>query len=42
VIKDDSQITELTIRKVYPGEHPEALSQPGAIIRLYTLPGATT
>ncbi|MEU5322930.1 RusA family crossover junction endodeoxyribonuclease [Streptomyces sp. NPDC021056] len=41
VIKDDSQITELTIRKVYPGEHPEALDQPGAIIRLYTLPGAT-
>jgi hypothetical protein len=41
VIKDDSQITELAIRKVYPGEHPEALEQPGAIIRLYTLPGAT-
>lgn len=41
VIKDDSQITELTIRKVYPNEHPEALSEPGAIIRLYTLPGAT-
>lgn len=40
VIKDDSQITELTIRKVYPGEHPEALTAPGAIIRLYTLPGA--
>jgi hypothetical protein len=40
VIKDDSQITELAIRKVYPGEHPEALEQPGAIIRLYTLPGA--
>ncbi|WP_329474188.1 RusA family crossover junction endodeoxyribonuclease (plasmid) [Streptomyces sp. NBC_01723] len=39
VIKDDSQITELAIRKVYPGEHPEALDQPGAIIRLYTLPG---
>lgn len=41
VIRDDSQITELTVRKVYPGEHPEALSEPGAIIRLYTLPGAT-
>lgn len=36
-IKDDSQITELTIRKVYPGEHPNALDQPGAVIRLYTL-----
>ncbi|KIF66243.1 hypothetical protein HY68_36655 [Streptomyces sp. AcH 505] len=39
VIKDDSQVTELTARKVYPGEHPEALDQPGAIIRLYTLTG---
>ncbi|MFF7190557.1 RusA family crossover junction endodeoxyribonuclease [Streptomyces sp. NPDC008222] len=41
VIRDDSQITELSIRKVYPGEHPQALPEPGAIIRLYTLPGAT-
>jgi Holliday junction resolvase RusA-like endonuclease len=37
VIKDDSQVIELTARKVYPGEHPDALDQPGAIIRLYTL-----
>lgn len=42
VIKDDSQIVDLTVRKVYPGEHPEALDQPGAIIRLYTLNGATS
>jgi Holliday junction resolvase RusA-like endonuclease len=42
VIRDDSQIIELTIRKVYPDEHPQALSEPGAIIRLYTLPGATS
>lgn len=41
LIKDDSQITELAIRKVYPGEHPEALPEPGATIRLYTLTGAT-
>ena len=41
VIRDDSQITELAIRKVYPGEHPDALSTPGAIIRLYTLNGDT-
>ncbi|GGU62124.1 RusA family crossover junction endodeoxyribonuclease [Streptomyces lavendofoliae] len=40
VIKDDSQVTELLARKVYPGEHPEALDQPGAVIRLYTLTGA--
>lgn len=40
VIRDDSQITELVIRKVYPGEHSEALPEPGAFIRLYTLAGA--
>lgn len=40
VIKDDSQITDLTIRKVYPDEHSEALDEPGAVIRLYTLTGA--
>lgn len=39
VIKDDSQIVDLSIRKVYPLEHPEALPEPGAIIRLYTLAG---
>ena len=37
VIKDDSQIVELTARKVYAGEHPDALTEPGAVIRLYTL-----
>jgi Holliday junction resolvase RusA-like endonuclease len=37
VIKDDSQIVDLTVRKVYPGEHPDALDEPGAVIRLYTL-----
>lgn len=42
VIKDDSQITDLAIRKVYPNEHPDALAEPGAIIRLYILPGATS
>jgi Holliday junction resolvase RusA-like endonuclease len=42
LIKDDSQITELTIRKVYPGEDPEALDQPGATIRLYILTGAAS
>lgn len=39
VIKDDSMVTEMTIRKVYPSEHPQALAEPGAIIRLFTLPG---
>lgn len=40
-VVDDSRIIAVTARKVFPGEHPEALSEPGAIIRLYTLPGAT-
>jgi Holliday junction resolvase RusA-like endonuclease len=37
VIKDDSHVIELAIRKTYPAEHPTALDQPGAVIRLYTL-----
>ncbi|MGW2725528.1 RusA family crossover junction endodeoxyribonuclease [Streptomyces sp. NPDC001492] len=41
-VADDSRIIAVTARKVFPGEHPEALSEPGAIIRLYTLPGATS
>ncbi|NUV54620.1 RusA family crossover junction endodeoxyribonuclease [Streptomyces coelicolor] len=38
-VVDDSRIIAVTARKTFPGEHPEALDQPGAIIRLYTLPG---
>lgn len=40
LIRDDAQVTDLAIRKVYPAEHPDALSEPGALIRLYTLTGA--
>lgn len=40
--EDDGRVIESRSRKVYPGEHPEALSEPGAIIRLYTLTGATS
>jgi Holliday junction resolvase RusA-like endonuclease len=40
-VVDDSRIIAVHARKVFPGEHPEALPEPGAIIRLYTLPGAT-
>lgn len=36
-VADDSRIIRVTATKAYPGEHPEALDQPGAIIRLYTL-----
>lgn len=38
-VADDSRIIAVTARKVFPLEHPEALPEPGAIIRLYTLPG---
>lgn len=36
---DDSRIIRVTATKAFPGEHPEALPEPGAIIRLYTLTG---
>ncbi|MFB6665884.1 RusA family crossover junction endodeoxyribonuclease [Streptomyces parvus] len=36
-IADDSRIIRVTATKAFPGEHPGALDQPGAIIRLYTL-----
>jgi Holliday junction resolvase RusA-like endonuclease len=39
-VVDDSRIIAVHARKAFPGEHPEALPEPGAIIRLYTLPGA--
>ncbi|WP_093803947.1 RusA family crossover junction endodeoxyribonuclease [Streptomyces sp. Wb2n-11] len=38
--KDDGSVIENHNRKVYPGEHPDALAEPGAIIRLYALNGA--
>jgi Holliday junction resolvase RusA-like endonuclease len=36
-VTDDSRIIRVTATKTFPGEHPEALDQPGATIRLYTL-----
>ncbi|MFJ1900458.1 RusA family crossover junction endodeoxyribonuclease [Streptomyces sp. NPDC088115] len=36
-VVDDSRIIRVTATKAFPGEHPEALDRPGAIIRLYTL-----
>lgn len=35
---DDSQVVETKARKVYPGEHPLALTEPGALIRVRVLP----
>lgn len=39
--EDDGRVIEIHTTKAYPGEHPDALDQPGAIIRLYTLTGDT-
>jgi crossover junction endodeoxyribonuclease RusA len=37
LIEDDSCIVESLARKVYPGEHPDALDVPGAVIRLWPM-----
>lgn len=34
VYRDDSQVVELKIRKVYPGEHTRALTEPGVVIHI--------
>lgn len=34
VMRDDSQVVELVIRKVYPAEGIDALDHPGAVIRI--------
>jgi Holliday junction resolvase RusA-like endonuclease len=39
-VADDSRIIRVTAEKTFPLERPEALPEPGAIIRLYTLTGA--
>lgn len=42
--KDDARVVEYgQLAKYYAGDpsHPDVLTEPGAIIRLYTLPGAT-
>ena len=36
-VVDDSRIIRVTATKTFPGEHPDALDRPGALIRLYTL-----
>ncbi|MDX3232945.1 RusA family crossover junction endodeoxyribonuclease [Streptomyces sp. ME19-01-6] len=38
-VVDDARIIRVAAEKTFPGEHPDALDQPGAIIRLYTLNG---
>ncbi|HEY9474350.1 MAG TPA: RusA family crossover junction endodeoxyribonuclease [Mycobacteriales bacterium] len=41
VMRDDSQVIDLHIRKCYPGQHPDALDVRGAVIYLYPI-GDTT
>ena len=41
VWEDDGRVIQINTVQCYPNEHPDALSEPGAVIRLYTLPGAT-
>ncbi|MDT0381384.1 RusA family crossover junction endodeoxyribonuclease [Streptomyces sp. DSM 42041] len=38
-IADDSRVVEVTARKVHPGEGLDALAEPGAVIRIWTLGG---
>lgn len=40
--EDDGRVIEIHTVQCYPGEHPDALARPGAVIRLYTLTGATS
>lgn len=40
VWEDDGRVIQVNAVEAYPLEHPGALPEPGAIIRLYTLPGA--
>ena|ERR1043166_1741242 len=35
--EDDARIIDLTARKVFPGEHPNALHVPGAVIEIRTV-----
>jgi Holliday junction resolvase RusA-like endonuclease len=40
-IEDDSRVVEFTARKVYPGEHADALHIPGAVIRIFSVQEAS-
>ena len=34
LMNDDSQVIDITVRKRYPGQHPDTLDTPGAVIRV--------
>lgn len=42
VMRDDSQVIEAVVRKRYPGQHPDTLTSPGAVIRVWTHNPANT
>ena len=37
---DDARVVELVVKKAYPGEEPDALSSPGAVVRVFRLEAA--
>lgn len=41
LLHDDAQVVELTVRKVYPGEHELALGRTGALIKVWQIGGAS-
>lgn len=40
MFKDDSQLVDERVVKVYPGEHSQALHVPGVVVRVYVVDGA--
>lgn len=39
VMKGDAQIVRWEAEKTYPGWHPDALDEPGAVIRVFHIGG---
>jgi len=39
LLGDDSQVIDCIVRKRYPGQHPDTLTTPGAVIRVTSLGG---
>lgn len=39
-LKDDSRIVRWEAEKTYPGQHPDALDEPGARVRIWRIGGA--
>lgn len=37
VWRDDARVVEVSARKVYAGEQPDALDSPGAVVRVWTV-----